>query len=62
MFRLPPSVSKVLFIAKAAPWAAGEVMTLSPRDTGTCSLCMIKGDDFMTLSHDIFCRLRINDV
>jgi hypothetical protein len=35
----------VLFIAKAAPRAAGEVMTLSPRDTGTSSLCMIKGDD-----------------
>jgi hypothetical protein len=25
---------KVMFIAKAAPWAADEVMTLSPRDTG----------------------------
>jgi hypothetical protein len=25
--------------------AAGEVMTLLPRDTGTCSLCIIKGDD-----------------
>jgi hypothetical protein len=28
----------VLFIAKAVPRAAGEVMTLSPRDKGTCSL------------------------
>jgi hypothetical protein len=27
----------MLFIAKAAPRAADEVMTLSPRDTGTCS-------------------------
>jgi hypothetical protein len=44
---LPLSASKVLFIAKAAPRAAGEVMTLSPRDTGTCSLCTIKGDDFI---------------
>jgi hypothetical protein len=58
---LPPSVSKVLFIAKAAPRAAGEVMTVSPCDTGTCSLCTIKGDDFITLSHDVFCHLCIND-
>jgi hypothetical protein len=28
---------KVLFIANAVPRAAGEVMTLSPRDPGTCS-------------------------
>jgi hypothetical protein len=27
----------VLFIAGAVPWAAGGVMTLSPRDRGTCS-------------------------
>jgi hypothetical protein len=43
----------VLFIAKATPWAASEVMTLSPRDIGTCSMCMIKGDD-ITLTHDVF--------
>jgi hypothetical protein len=58
---MPPSVTKVLFIAKATPRAAGEVMTLSPRDIGTCSLYMIKGDDFMTPSHDMLCRLCINN-
>jgi hypothetical protein len=41
--------SKVLFIANAVPWAAGEVMTLLPHDNGTCGLCIIKGDD-ITLS------------
>jgi hypothetical protein len=41
---------KVLFIAKAAPRATGEVMTLLPHDAGTCSLCTIKGDD-ITFSH-----------
>jgi hypothetical protein len=30
----PPSASKVLLIADAAPRAAGEVMTLLPRDMG----------------------------
>jgi hypothetical protein len=35
----------VLFIANAAPQAAGEVMTLLPRDNGAYSLCIIKGDD-----------------
>jgi hypothetical protein len=32
---LAPFSLTVLFIANAAPQAAGEVMTLSPRDTGT---------------------------
>jgi hypothetical protein len=58
---LPPSVTKVLFIAKDAPWAAGEVMTLSPHDTGTCSLCMIKGDDITFPDSRRLCRLCIND-
>jgi hypothetical protein len=58
---LPPSFTKVLFIAKAAPWAAGEVMTLSPRDTGTCSLCIIKGDDIILPDSRHLCRLCIND-
>jgi hypothetical protein len=53
---LPTSITKVLFISKAAPRAAGEVMTLSPRDTGTCSLCIITPPDSRRL-----CRLRIND-
>jgi hypothetical protein len=44
----------VLFIADAMTQAAGEVMTLSPRDIGTCSLCMIKGDDTTFLTHDVF--------
>jgi hypothetical protein len=35
----------VLFIAEAVPWAADEVMTLSPRGIGTYILCIIKGDD-----------------
>jgi hypothetical protein len=35
----------VLFIADVAPQAAGEIMTLLPRDNGACSLCIIKGDD-----------------
>jgi hypothetical protein len=33
---LPSQVTKELFIAEAAPPAAREVTTLSPRDTGTC--------------------------
>jgi hypothetical protein len=44
----------VLFIADAAPRAASEVMTLSPRDVETCSLCTIKGDDITFLTHDVF--------
>jgi hypothetical protein len=50
----------VLFIAKAVPWAAGEVMTLSPRDIGTCSLCMIKGDDITFSDSRRLRRLCIN--
>jgi hypothetical protein len=42
---LPYFSFTVLFIAKAAPPAAGKEITLSPRDTGTCTLCVIKGDD-----------------
>jgi hypothetical protein len=52
---------KVLFIAEAALWAVGEVMTLSPRDTGTCSLCMFKGDDITFSDSQRLCLLRIND-
>jgi hypothetical protein len=33
--RLPSQVTKELFISEAAPRAASEVTTLSPRDTGT---------------------------
>jgi hypothetical protein len=40
-----PQVQSVLFIAEAVPRATSEVMILSPRDNGTCSLCIIKGDD-----------------
>jgi hypothetical protein len=51
----------VLFIADAAPRAAGEVMTLSPRDEETCNLCIIKGDDITFPDSRRLCRLRIND-
>jgi hypothetical protein len=40
----------VLFIAKAEPWAAGKVMTLSPHGPGTCRHV----HDFITLSRDVF--------
>jgi hypothetical protein len=53
---LPPSVTKVLFIDKVAPRAAGKVMTLSPRDTGTCSLCMIKGAALLFLDSRRLCH------
>jgi hypothetical protein len=51
----------VLFTADAAPRAAGEVMTLSPRDEETCSLCIIKGDDITFPDSRRLCRLCIND-
>jgi hypothetical protein len=57
----PPSASKVIFIANAVPQAAGAVMTLSPRDIETCSLCTIKGDDITLPNSRRLCRLRIND-
>jgi hypothetical protein len=51
----------VLFIANDAPWAAGESMTLSPRDGGTYSLCIIKGDDINFPDSRRLCRLCNND-
>jgi hypothetical protein len=57
----PSSASKVLFIANVVPRAAGEVMTLLPRDNGTCGLCTIKGDDITRPDSRRLCRLRIND-
>jgi hypothetical protein len=51
----------VLFIADAAPRAVGKVMTLSQRDEGTCSLCIIKGDDVTFPDSRRLCRLCIND-
>jgi hypothetical protein len=51
----------VLFIADTTPRAAGEVMTLSPRDEETCSLCIIKGDDITFPDSRRLCRLCIND-
>jgi hypothetical protein len=59
---LPPLVTKALFIVEAAPRAAGEVMTLLPHDFGTCSLCMIKGDDITLSDSRRLRRLCINDV
>jgi hypothetical protein len=52
----------VLFIADAAPCAVGELMTLSPRDEGTWSLCIIKGGDVTFPDSRHLCRLCINDV
>jgi hypothetical protein len=57
----PPSASKVLFIADAAPRAAAEVLTLLTRDNGICSMCIIKGDDITLSDSRRLCRLRIND-
>jgi hypothetical protein len=57
----PPATSKVLFIANAVLRAVGEVMTLLPRDNGTCGLCIIKGDDITLPDSRRLCRLRIND-
>jgi hypothetical protein len=51
----------VLFIVDAVPQAAGVVMTLSPRDEGTCSLCIIKGDDITFPDSRRLCRFCIND-
>jgi hypothetical protein len=51
----------LLFIADAAPRAVGELMTLSPRDEGTCSLCIIKGNDVTFPNSRRLCRLCIND-
>jgi hypothetical protein len=58
---LPPLVTKALFIAKVGPRAAGIVMTLSPCDTETCSLCMIKGNDINFSDSRRLYRLCIND-
>jgi hypothetical protein len=51
----------VLFIAKVGPRAAGELMTLSPRGNGVCSLCIIKGGDITLSDSRHLCRLCIND-
>jgi hypothetical protein len=51
----------MLFIANITPRVAGEVVTLSPRDIGTYSLCIIKGDDITPSDSRRFCRLCIND-
>jgi hypothetical protein len=58
---LASSSLTVLFIDDAAPRAAGEVMTLSPRGNGVCSLCIIKGDDITLSNLRRLCRLCIND-
>jgi hypothetical protein len=42
----------VLFIARATPWADGEVMTCHHAVPGPADMCTIKGDDFITLSRD----------
>jgi hypothetical protein len=57
----PPSSSKVLLIANTTPRVVGEVMTLSPRDIGTCSMCIVKGEDINLSDSRHLCRLRIND-
>jgi hypothetical protein len=58
---LASSSLTVLFIADAAPRAAGEVMTLSPRGNMVCSLCIIKGDDITLSDSRRLCGLCIND-
>jgi hypothetical protein len=58
---LASSNPMVLFIAEAAPRAAGNVMTLSPLDEETCSMCIIKGDDITFPDSRRLCRLCIND-
>jgi hypothetical protein len=58
---LASSSLTVLFIADAAPLAAGEVMTLSPHGNGVCSMCIIKGDDINLSDSRRLCRLCIND-
>jgi hypothetical protein len=58
---LASSSLTVLFIADAALRAAGEVMTLSPRGNGVCSLCIIKGDDITLSNSRRLYRLCIND-
>jgi hypothetical protein len=60
-FVLASSSLMVLFIADVAPRAASEVMTLSPRGNGVCSLCIIKGDDITLSDSRRLCRLFIND-
>jgi hypothetical protein len=44
----------VLFIADAAPQAAGEVMTLLPRDNGACTCASLKPMTLLFLTHDVF--------
>jgi hypothetical protein len=56
-----PQVTSMLFIANVVPQEAGKVMTLSPRDIRTCSLCIIKGDDITLSDSRHFCLLCIND-
>jgi hypothetical protein len=57
----PPSSSKVLFIANVAPRVVGEVVTLSPRDNETCSMCIVEGEDINLSDTRRLCRLRIID-
>jgi hypothetical protein len=56
-----PRVQSMLFIANVAPRVAGEVMTLSPRDNGTCSMCIIKGDNITPSDSRSPRRLCINN-
>jgi hypothetical protein len=57
----PLQPQKVLFIVKVVLQVASEVMTLSPREFGTCSLCVIKGDAITPSDSRRLCRLCIND-
>jgi hypothetical protein len=58
---LASSNPMVLFITEAMPRAAGDMMTLSPRDEETYNLCIIKGDDITFPDSRRLCRLCIND-
>jgi hypothetical protein len=44
----------VLFIADAAPWAVGGLMTLSPRDGGPAACASLKATTLISLIHDAF--------
>jgi hypothetical protein len=44
----------VLFIAKAGPRAAGEIMTVTTWSRRPADMCVIKDDDFISLSRDPF--------
>jgi hypothetical protein len=57
----PPFSLKGAIYSRRRALGSSQVMTLSPRDNGTYSLCIIKGDDITLSDSRRLCRLRIND-